>query len=234
MELNEVKNALSMMKNDYVKREGALEVIKDQKAQKEKVVEDFKKDRENLEFEFRLFKTTGEEARKMAAELLCDIANRGASLVFGENKTIRYNLYESGGVPYIEFEIVNAFEDGYEVVSSPTDASGGGVADIVAIAAFSALSHLAQNGNTAPWLMDEPNKYVSAGKDEQSSDFIYRLSHDFDRQIIMVSHRPSSINYSDKTYRIYLDSAGKSQAEDITNYAELDALKEVEANEQGD
>lgn len=214
------------MDSECKKREGALEAIQLQKKQKEKKIADLEDVKTGLELEFRLFKKTGEEARGYAAEFFCTIASSGANIVFGENKTIRHKIYENNGMPYLDFEIVNTFEDGYEVVTSPTDASGGGVADIVAISAFSALSFLCKNGNSAPWFLDEPNKYVSAGKDEKSAEFVQSLSQDFNRQIIMVSHRPASVEFSDKVYRVFLDDNGKSQIEDITAYensADLEA-----------
>lgn len=228
LNLDILSNAINDMENECIRREGALEALQNQKKQKEKALIELEDKKSQLELEFRLFKKTGEEARGYAAEFFCTIASSGANIVFGDNKTIRHKLYESGGMPYLDFEIVNTFDDGYEVVTSPTDASGGGVADIVAISAFSALSFLAKNGNSASWFFDEPNKYVSAGKDEQSAEFIQSLSKDFNRQIIMVSHRPASVTYSDKVYRVFLDNNGKSQVEDITDYSAIDAEEDLE------
>lgn len=218
MDLDILSSIISDMEGECKKREGALEALQLQKSQKAKKIVDLEESKSGLELEFRLFKKTGEEARGYAAEFFCTIASNGAHIVFGDNKTIRHKLSEGNGMPYLDFEIVNTFDDGYEVVTSPTDASGGGVADIVAISAFSALSFLCRNGNSAPWFFDEPNKYVSAGKDEDSAEFIQNLSIDMNRQIIMVSHRPASIAFSDKVYRVFLDNSGKSQIEDITVY----------------
>ena len=85
-EVNELFSALNEMKNNYAKREGALEVVKKNKEIKIAENEKLAKEKENLEFEFRLFKTTGEEARKYAADFFCSLASNGAQTVFGENK----------------------------------------------------------------------------------------------------------------------------------------------------
>lgn len=225
-EMDVLLKSFSEMKSNYIKREGALEAIKKQKDEKIENNKLLEKEKEGLEFEFRLFKTTGEEARKYAADFFCTLASSGAQTVFGDNKKICHKMYESGGNPFLDFEIINKFDDGYEVSTSPTDSSGGGVADIVALSAFSALSYLANNGNTASWFLDEPNKFVSAGNDEKAAEFVYSLAHEFQRQIIMVSHRPSSIDYSDKTYRITLNDKGESIAEDVTNYSKIQETNE--------
>lgn len=216
MELLELKNAYSEMKTNYDKRVGALEVLRNKKAAKETELKTLEAIKENLELESRMFKLTGERSRELASQLFCSIATHGLQKTIGEGLKIVPNIYESGGSPCLDVNVITDYDEGYQTEGDPTEDDGGGVADIVALCAFSALAYSADNGNTAPWILDEPTKYLSKGFSEEASMLIKEFSLEFGKQILMVTHDSTSINVADKAYEFKLDDKGKTVTTDVS------------------
>ena len=109
--------------------------------------------------------------------------------------------------------ILKSTYDGYETELEPTDEeSGGGVADIVSLANFITMNMLNGNINTAPIILDEPTKFVSAGNADGVGRFIEMASKQFNKQIIMVTHAQETTKYADKVLKVSLNDRGVSEA----------------------
>lgn len=215
MEIQAFQDVLNLMKSEHNKRVGAFEILKDKKKVEEEKLLKIEEGRKLLELEYRMFKLTAEKSRELASQLFCSIATHGLQKIIGDGLKLVPQIYESGGTPCLDVIVKTDYGE-YQTEGDPTEDDGGGVADIVALCALSALSYAAENGNTAPWFLDEPTKYLSKGFSEEASRLIKEFSLEFNRQIIMVTHDPTSINYADKAYKFKLDNQGRTQYEDVS------------------
>lgn len=82
----------------------------------------------------------------------------------------------------------------------PMDSSGGGVVDVIAFALRVVAWSLS---NTAPVLiLDEPMKWVSAGKRHICGELLRSVSDRLGLQIIMVTHDPELVQRADRIFLV--------------------------------
>jgi DNA repair ATPase RecN len=151
-------------------------------------------------------------ARKTAKESFESLATNGVVFIFGLHVSVKIATDEKGGLPTADFKIKTNYDD-YQTETDPTDEDGGGIADIVSLASFICMNILCSD-NTAPIFVDEPTKFVSAGLASKVADFIKKVSHDYGKQIIMVTHAKDTLYSSDKAFFVEIDENGVSN---ITN-----------------
>lgn len=195
---------------------------------KEKVETMNKKSKENEQLE-NLIKLNSEKklllqeacntARKVSYDLFSNIATNGLQSILGDNIFVEITSGEKNSVPTADFVIKTKYDD-YETITDPTEADGGGVADIVSLSALICMNILNGSKNTAPLFLDEPTKYVSAGYATDVAQFIKDISLQYDKQIIMVTHALETKYAADKVFEIELDGNGVSVVKESTNIIE--------------
>lgn len=83
---------------------------------------------------------------------------------------------------------------------NPLDATGGGVADVVAFGLRLALWSLKPTRKLL--ILDEPMRFLSRDKQARAARMIRELSGKLGLQIIMVTHSPEMIEAADKVFEI--------------------------------
>ena len=226
MDLDKIKEQLSIIKQGYNRELGIKTRLEGEKKANLDTLKRFEEENELYEKKKLLLKESSEEARKLSRDLFALLSSYGLKHILGPNLSVKINLGESGGSPVADFLVHSQYED-YEVEVDPTEEEGGGVADIVALASFFNLSNFHKNRNTAPFFLDEPTKFVSKGHAKDVASFISSISKDIDKQVIMVTHDQVSKEVADKAYHFKLDDNGKSVVEDITKETEFEDGKDT-------
>ena len=157
-----------------------------------------------------------ETAREFSYDAVANIATLGLQEIFGTDISVEIVPGEINSTPTANFMVRTKY-DGYETLTNPTESDGGGVADIVSLAAFLCINILNDDRNSAPLFLDEPTKFVSAGHAEAVAKFIQDFAKDNNKQIIMVTHANDTENYADATFKVALDDTGKSIVEEVSH-----------------
>ena len=208
--------------------------------EKEKINKDLveqEKSQKELELELEIISKAAKEARKQAGETLEIMGTHALQYIFEENKSleIKFNERDECHI-YVTKEI--ELDDGTieKAYMDPATAEGGGLADTVDFALRLALYANTEVTNDFSLLFDEPSKYVSKGKElgnpRRVAAFFKDIAHDWDKQIIIVSHNDELISAADKSFKISLDiDKNISQLEIINQQSQLAQLIELVNNE---
>lgn len=213
MELNlkDIKDSLNNLRQDYNQGIGVVKSLEEEKKNKEKELESLNFDKDKIGVKKALLQDACKKARSNSKDVLQSVATTGLQAVMGDHMHLNIVLNEDSTPATVEFKTVSEY-DGYIVDDiDPTDSDGGGVADVIAMSCFMSMNHLVAEKNSAPILLDEPTKYVSAGHSEDAAKFIYEISKFFKKQIFMVTHDIYLTNVGDKGFRLELDRKGRTK-----------------------
>lgn len=92
----------------------------------------------------------------------------------------------------------------------PTEASGGGVVDVVCFALRIACYALQQNTDNVI-ILDESMKFVSKDLISRTGEILKTLSEKLNLQIIMVTHIPEFIDIADRVFTVKKNAEGISE-----------------------
>lgn len=205
--LNQTNLAISE-KNGQIKEKN--EFINKRRDENKKYEETYEA---NLRKKF-LLQEACDTARKTSYDRFSTIATMGLQQIFGKDISVEIAASEKNSVPTANFMVRTKY-DGYETLTDPTDADGGGVADIIALSAFICMNILSEDRNTAPMFLDEPTKFVSAGYASAVAKFIKDISEEYNKQILMVTHAKETQYSADSVFVVALDDTGKSVVEEV-------------------
>ena len=90
--------------------------------------------------------------------------------------------------------------EGMEI--DPSEASGGGVVDVIAFALRLCLWRLKAKRTRATMILDEPLRFVSRDLQEGAGRMISKISKELGLQLIIVSHEEELIDAADKVFRV--------------------------------
>lgn len=199
-----LKKRIEENKNHYIGRNGELEILNKTISQKRKEKEKLEKSNETLLLKKMLIEKSCSEARENGRELLSQISTSLVQSVFNENTEVKLNIDTKDNIPTADVVVLNHYEGGTNEVD-PTDSDGGGLADIVALSLFVSAGQTLEN-NYAPYIIDEPSKYVSEGDfSEKFSKSFKPLVNYTGKQTIISTHDAFLIESGDTIYRIVKD-----------------------------
>lgn len=142
------------------------------------------------------------EARDTAKSVMEKAVTHALQYIFGLDFSFEIELKETKNRVEAEFYVLNNI-GGQVIRSSPEEACGGGVVDIISIALRMALLHLYQNPKiNGPVILDEPGKHVSTDYTIKLAEFLKHLSSMFQRQIILSTHQMDLAHIADQTYTV--------------------------------
>ena len=208
----ELKKLLNDKKTFLSEEKGKLSALNKQIEVKNKEKSDLiaKNDRELLLK--KLIEDSASEARNNGIELLEEILTSSVQTVFGDNTTAKLNVSLKEGIPYLVPSILQESENG-TITINPTEADGGGLADILSLSSFMALGQLVED-NFAPNVLDEPTKYVSKGESAlKSADFVKNMVRFTKKQTIVSTHDDALLDQRDVGYKLI-----KNEETGITEY----------------
>lgn len=204
MSIDKLREEINQRKNLLSEEKGKLKSLEEQIANKNDILLSIKKDNEKKLIMKNLIEKSASEARDNGIALLEQILTSSLQTVFGDSTEAKLNKDLKDGIPTLSVSVLKTVEDGV-IVIDPTEADGGGLADIVALSSFMGIGQLVDN-NYAPYILDEPTKYVSEGETaENSADFIKNMVEFSKKQTIVSTHDKALLEKKDLSYVLVMD-----------------------------
>lgn len=201
MTLEEINEKLSLARNIYLTRSGEQENLRQLIAQKEKTLAELQKDSDNLTIGKKIMEEGCKEAREQGRQLLELMTSMAIESVFQDDSAVKLTLTEKADSPTLDVRMTTKDEDGNTVVTDPA-LDGGGLRDILSAVFFVAIGTTVKD-NYAPFVLDEPSKFVSKGAlAENFADYVSGLSTYSEKQMIVATHDEALLKMGDTKYNI--------------------------------
>lgn len=211
MKINDLEMELNKLKDQYTKEKTTCDIFIQQKETAEKKLEKTEKEHSELLIMKELLEKASDEARKSGKEVLSQTASSSLQMAMNDNLNVDMKLDHRSGVPIADLEIVMNY-GGVENRISPSD-DGGGLRDLVSLSTFMATSFLSGEGNTAPYFLDEPTKFVSVEYADSAAHAIKEIVDYSGKQAIIVTHEKDHLpNVADVTYELSKDETGTTRS----------------------
>lgn len=149
------------------------------------------------------FRDVSEEARKDIVIKIESFVSSALEKIFGSNVLrFKIDMKVKSNVPHAEFTLEDCLTNQtYSVLES----FGGGVGDVISIVLRLAILELQDPPNTGPVVLDEVGKFLSGDRQEKLGSFLREWSHQFNRQIILVTHKPHILKHADRVFKVSKD-----------------------------
>ncbi|WP_099203200.1 ATPase [Miniphocaeibacter massiliensis] len=201
LDYDEISKLYENRKNNYQLALGQKEEINNNIQRIDDSIEKLINENENLILVDSLLKQTADFSREQASKQIESIVSSCLNLVFNNNLEFKIELSQLRGKNSAEFFVVEKKEDQvyqYKI----QDSRGGGVIDIISLALRLAFLLKYKPEIEGPLILDEPAKHVSEDYIFNVANFIKKISEEFDKQIILISHNEHISSIGDKCYRI--------------------------------
>lgn len=203
-----LKDRLKNSQSFYLSKKGELDNINKEIKLKDDSIENLKKENETLTIEKKIIENACIEAREQSRQLLEDIASTAVSAVFQDDTKVKLVLDEKGDTPILDVKVTQKDEYGNEQEISPTF-DGGGLNDVLSLCFLVAIGSTLEN-NKAPYILDEPSKYVSKGELAGNfADYMQDIASYNNKQIIMSTHDEAMLEINTTKYSIVKDPLTK-------------------------
>lgn len=191
-------------KKHYMTKLGELDMLNKSIVSKNLQKEVLEKSNETLLTKKLLIEESCSEARENGRELLSQISTSLVQAVFDENTEVKLEITPKDGIPTADVVVLNKYNTG-TVEIDPSNSDGGGLADIVSLSLFMAVGQTVED-NYAPYILDEPSKYVSKGDlSEKFAESFKDLVNYTDKQTIISTHDEFLLEAGDTKYTIVKD-----------------------------
>lgn len=191
-------------KNHYMTKKGELDMLNKSISDKKKDKEVLEKSNETLLTKKMLIEKSCSEARENGRELLSQISTSLVQAVFGDTTEVKLEIGSKDSTPVADVVVLNKYDSGISEID-PSDSDGGGLADIVSLSMFMAVGQTVED-NYAPYVLDEPSKYVSKGDlSEKFATSFKNLVEYTEKQTIISTHDEFLLDSGDTKYTIVKD-----------------------------
>ena len=210
--LAEIKERIDITQKHIDSKQTEYSLIKKQIEDKEKEEEALLEQANKLLVEQSLLNKACKEGRKNGRELLSQITTTSIKEVFGENSSVLLYSPEDdeedgskNSTATTKVYIQKQLENGDIVNIDPSDADGGGLADITSLSLFMSLGQMLKN-NFAPYVLDEPTKFVNGCElINKSANYIRNIVDFLGKQTIMSTNEDIYAEKADTVYRMVID-----------------------------
>lgn len=200
MKLERLESQLNAKKVDLAQYKSELRIYEQQKQEHEALVSDRLRRKDELLKIQSLLVNTADTARDAGRKRMERVVTKALQSILGTDFSFEIEITESGGKPSARFLVCSVGEDGSVIKNEPQDSRGGGINDIIATALQVATLVIYNEPKLqGPIILDEPGKHISEEYDVKFGEFIEFISATFNRQIIMVTHKPHLAETADKT-----------------------------------
>ena len=187
----ELKNNLQKVEKTLVVKKSKLENLTARKESLEKKMSEL--NIEVLEESIIVLQKLSERQREMAKTRLEELATEALRYSMGGEYSVIIDLENIRKRPQASLYICKkAYENREEIdeedLEDPLSDNGGGVVDIISAAIELVVMQAQTPIIEGPLILDEPFKMLSEEYVPMMSDFLKKISKDFNRQIIMVTH----------------------------------------------
>lgn len=200
-DLNTLKNRLKDTKNFYLSKKGELDNINKEINLKTNDLLNLEEEQNKLLIEKKLIEEACTEAREQGRQFLEEIATLAATSVFKDDTKVKLILDEKGNNPILDVKVTQADEFGVEQIINP-NFDGGGLNDILSLCFLISIGSTVDN-NFAPYILDEPSKYVSKGNFAINfADYMKDVASFTNKQVIMSTHDEAMLDIGSTRYSI--------------------------------
>lgn len=200
-----LKDSFLSKKNKYYQDLGEKKSIENNLKRLKESLKKLDDESEDLILVDTLLKETADFSRLQSSKEIEAIVTTCLDLVFSSKMEFKIELSQLRGKNSAEFFIIEMDQD-KKYTYKIEDTRGGGVIDILSLAlriAFILKIHPPIKG---PIVLDEPAKHVSDDYVFNIADFIKKISEEFGKQIIIISHNEHLASIGDKSYKIYKEN----------------------------
>ena len=183
MNISELRRQVNSIRTALEIKKDKVETLGRRKENLEKKISDLEIDK--LEQASLILQKLSEKQREIAKTRLEELGSQALQYSLGNNYRMVIELSESRKRPQAFLYVI---DDDKGVKTSPLDDNGGGIIDIISIALRLVVLQAHEPVIDGPIILDEPFKMVSKEYIPMLSDFLKKISNDFGRQIIMVTH----------------------------------------------
>lgn len=200
-----LKNSFIEKKNKYYQDLGEKRSIENNINRLEENLKKINQESEDLILVDTLLKETADFSRLQSSKEIESIVTSCLDLVFNSKMEFKIELSQLRGKNSAEFFIIEMDED-KKYTYKIEDTRGGGVIDILSLALRIAFILKIYPPVKGPIVLDEPAKHVSDDYIFNIADFIKKISEEFDKQIIIISHNEHLSAIGDNSYKIYKEN----------------------------
>lgn len=200
----DLKKSIKEKREKLMEEKGKLKIINKQLSEKIEKQNELKEENNKDLTIKKLIEESSSKARSNGKELLTQILTSSLQTVFGSDTEAYLDMPLKDGIPSLNISILKHVDVG-TIKIDPTGADGGGLADIVSLSAFMGLGQFLDN-NYAPYILDEPTKYVDKEETSNSSAEFFKNMVDFTgKQTIISTHDVALKDKKDKGYKLVMD-----------------------------
>jgi len=208
--LDSLKKTYKELLAVYNRQRGEQNRLLQQKSELEKRLQEVRQEIECLEKVSLLLLEAARHAREQGRRQVEFMVSQALQFVFGGDLEFKVVVEEKRERPEAEFYVCSTYGGDFKVETTPQDARGGGVVDVISLALRLALIHALRPQVKGPVVLDEPAKHVSVEFSPQVAQFLKSASQSLGRQIIMVSHNQHLADMADTAYLVEMQQ-GKSR-----------------------
>lgn len=180
--ITRLRDQLYSMERDLLIKTNRCEILTEQKERLEVKIEEL--DVLTSEQALQVLQKLSSRQRQVAKLRLEELGTQALQFSLGKNYRMEIEVEEVRKRPQAYLTVIN---EATGIKTEPLDDNGGGVVDIISIALRMVV--LQAMGNIdGPIILDEPFKMVSEEFVPMLSEFLNKISNDFGRQIIMITH----------------------------------------------
>jgi hypothetical protein len=195
-----LKGSLEQLKAVYYRQRGEERKILEKQASLQESLKEIHEEGECLEQVRLLLLEAAKHAREQGRRQVELLVTQALQFVFGADMEFKVVVEEKRDRPEAEFFVCSTYEGDYKVETTPEDARGGGVVDVISLALRLALLHAFRPPVGGPAILDEPGKHVSVEYSPQLAQFLKGFSQSLGCQVIMVSHNQHLADSADIAY----------------------------------
>lgn len=226
IQLQTLKSHRNRLNDIYVGKKTTKERIESEVARLEDTIAQAKEEFDLGEKTAEFLRRLGSRARNQAKESVEEMVSNALQFVMEEDIQFRIEYDDKRGRPEANF-IIRSMIEGEVVEADPTEARGGGLADVVSATLRIALAELF--GVRGPLILDEPTKHLSKRYAHNFAIFIRQISEQFNRQIIMISHDVTLVEHGHISYLVTkVNGVSQVERRDNTGESEIDTSSQTE------
>lgn len=200
--VHSLKGALDNVKAIYNQQLGEQKNLLLEVSAKERRLEEVRDESHCLEKVRLLLVEAAKHAREQGRQQVEFLVSQALQFVFEADMGFKVVVEEKRDRPEAEFYVCSTYGGEQQVETSPQDARGGGVVDVISLALRLALLHAFRPPVGGPVILDEPGKHVSEEFSPQLAQFLKSFSQSLDRQIVMISHNQHLADRADLAYLV--------------------------------
>ncbi len=194
--LASLKGSLEQLKALYNRLLGERSALLQEIEARKRRLEEVREEAECLEKVRLLLMEAARHAREQGRQQVEYLVTHALQFIFGGD------LEFKRARPEAEFYVCSTYGGDARVETTPQDARGGGVVDVISLALRLALLHAFTPRIGGPVILDEPGKHLSEEFSPQLARFLKSYSQSLGRQIIMVSHNQHLADSADVAYLV--------------------------------